>query len=513
MTKKIENVQAPSVLTPEQIDKLRFREFVASEFKRSGFQLTPFHLKLADWFEESGRSGPMRRRRLLMCYRNSGKSLMMCLYVCFLLLKDPRFTVLIISESKEEASARAAHIRKLLENHPWLQHLVPTNKRAQKWSGGTFNVAGANTGELIYSVSVVSVGSNQTGKHSDLIIADDLETSANMETPERARKVHRSLGEMASISDFHLYIGTPHVENSIYNGMQEDETFNILKLPVLNEFGDPQCPERHDETWIETQRTSFGVTEGIWRSQYLLESVSAAETLFSWDLIEKTDAVLERGAVIMTRTDPRFGTVPFWIGSDEILQLRAYLDPATGLKRRDKAVLRIVGLGQSGKVYLIHIEVLPAIDQLTGWEKLCAKAMQVLADHYCNRVTLETNAIGISLASDLRKAAAMMRGVRIIIDEMTRGPVSSKEMFIASHLDPLMRAGRLVALKQIESTEFKTELLRFPRAGRDDHIDSAAGAISKLRLNHHIEGKGMGMLRPDGFRPVMTSTTAIKSIH
>ena len=76
------------------------------------------------------------------------------------------------------------------------------------------------------------MGASFTGYHSDMVIADDIETSDNCITENQREKIKERVSEFGKLSNKILCVGTPHTEDTIYNHL-EDVGYEAKKIPVI----------------------------------------------------------------------------------------------------------------------------------------------------------------------------------------------------------------------------------------------------------------------------------------
>mgnify|MGYP002470493665 CR=1 FL=1 len=172
---------------------------------------------LVDVFNQSPRRG------LLMAFRHSGKSTVVGIFAACVLYMHPEMRILILSAQSTLAGRMVAHIRHILENHPWCRDLVPTAKK--EWSSDRITV---NRPIGIREPSVICQGiyGNITGMRADLIICDDVEvpnTSNTVQKRENLRERLRELDFILSPGGTMIYIGTPHTIDTIYRVTDDEE--------------------------------------------------------------------------------------------------------------------------------------------------------------------------------------------------------------------------------------------------------------------------------------------------
>ncbi len=155
-------------------------------------------------------------RGLLMAFRHSGKSTVVGVFAACVLYLHPQTRILILSAESGLASRMVAHIRHILENHPWCGDLIPAVKK--EWASGRITI---NRPIGIREPSVICQGihGNITGMRADLIICDDIEVPNTSNTAQKRAALRERLRELDFIlspTGTMIYIGTPHTNDTIY---------------------------------------------------------------------------------------------------------------------------------------------------------------------------------------------------------------------------------------------------------------------------------------------------------
>ena len=156
------------------------------------------------------------RKGLLMAFRHSGKSTVVGIFAACVLYLHPETRILVLSAHTALASRMVAHIKNILENHPFCTDLIPKSKK--EWSADKITI---NRPIGIREPSVVCQGihGNITGMRADLIICDDVEVPNTCNTPQKREALRERLRELDFILSPHgtiIYIGTPHTTDTIY---------------------------------------------------------------------------------------------------------------------------------------------------------------------------------------------------------------------------------------------------------------------------------------------------------
>lgn len=184
-----------------------------------GFQTPKHHQQIMDFLIDVLNNEP--HRGLLNAFRHSGKSTVVGIFAACVLYYRPETRILILSAESNLASRMVAHIRNILENHPWCADILPAVKK--EW--GTHKITIKRPiGIREPSVICQGISGNITGMRSDLIICDDVEVPNTCNTQQKRDNLRERLRELDFIlspSGTMIYIGTPHTKNTIYNTDQD----------------------------------------------------------------------------------------------------------------------------------------------------------------------------------------------------------------------------------------------------------------------------------------------------
>ncbi len=208
---------------PQQTTALTTSVFYSflDEWNRVLCYKTPaHHRKIMAFLVEVLHDAP--HRGLLMAFRHSGKSTVVGVFVACVLYLRPEYRILVLSAENGLASRMVAHVRHILENHPWCTDMVPTNKK--EWASGRITI---NRPIGIREPSVICQGihGNITGMRADLIICDDIEVPNTTNTAQKRESLRERLRELDFIlspTGTMIYIGTPHTHDTIYRTGTED---------------------------------------------------------------------------------------------------------------------------------------------------------------------------------------------------------------------------------------------------------------------------------------------------
>ncbi|MCW9039387.1 MAG: phage terminase large subunit, partial [Rhodospirillales bacterium] len=101
-------------------------------------QTTPrLHRDMARWLAEGMADGGARER-LLLAFRDSGKSTVVGLFCAWLLLDDADRRILVLAAEQELARKMVRNVKRIIERHPLTRHLRPHSP--DQWAADRFTV-------------------------------------------------------------------------------------------------------------------------------------------------------------------------------------------------------------------------------------------------------------------------------------------------------------------------------------------------------------------------------------
>ena len=252
---------------------------------------TPVQYDIADYVA----NGP--RRGCIQAFRGVGKSYITSAFVVWKLLLDPSLNFLVVSASKSRADDFSTFTLRLMQELPFLNHLLPDDSgRASKVS---FDVAPAPAS---HSPSVKSCGvfsSALTGSRADYLIADDIESWNNSQTQNMREKLAETIKEYDAIikpGGRILFLGTPQTQESVYKQLggrgfetriwparmpseREIQGYGPSLAPFIQDYGlesgKPTDPLRFNELELTERELSYG--RSLFALQFQLDQ-SLADT-------------------------------------------------------------------------------------------------------------------------------------------------------------------------------------------------------------------------------------------
>ena len=261
----------------------------------------PLQQDMIQWLAAPTEFSDGKRRAQIQASRGTGKSVMAACICAWHLYNNPDAKILVVSATTDLAIAFVEMVRKILEA-PLLKHMCPRKGEAsptgkdQVDSRQRFDCGHVTKPAKDPSLVAYGMGSNITGTHPDIIIADDIEVPNNSDTPKKREKLQNTVSEFeAMIKKGGVLIiqGTPHTEESIYYKLQE--AYPIRRWPA--EYPDPEdevqskfvspwvldratanpklighatIPEINDDQSLKIKKNANAHKPGFYELQYLL---------------------------------------------------------------------------------------------------------------------------------------------------------------------------------------------------------------------------------------------------
>ena len=459
-------------------------------------------------------------RKVIEAFRGVGKSWITSAYVCWRLYLNPNLNFLVVSASKDRADQFSTFTKRLIHEHPLLQHLKPT--KDQRNSSIMFDVGPAG---ISHSPSVKSVGitGQLTGSRADEIIADDVESLNNSLTQTLREQLGERIKEFDAIIKPNgkiTYLGTPQTAMSIYNQLPErgyhmsiwparipeepDNYRGYLANYIMEKMArgakarDLTDPQRFTNEDLLKREASYG--RSGFSLQFMLDtSISDGDRypLKLQDLmvlpLDPTMApvklVWSSGSEHVLNDVPCVGLQgdffykPMWLATDmaEYTGSVMFIDPSgRGADETSYAVVKML----HGYLYVVDVGGIKG-----GYaETTLAKLAGIAAKHKINKMLIESN-FGDGMFTELLKPI-LNRIYPVTIEEVRHN--IQKERRIIDTLEPVMNQHRLVIDKKLiredydsaESPEYSLfyQMTRLTAErgslAHDDRLDALAGAVA-----------------------------------
>lgn len=454
-----------------------FFEFVYIWFRLQGMKIPRHQKKMLHWLSKLY-AKQFDRQGLLMAFRNSGKSTIVGLFCAWALYDNPSLRILVMAADHALAKKMVRNVKRIIEQHPLTKYLKPPKR--DQWASGQFTVVRKQE-QRDPSMLAKGIDANITGLRADLIICDDVEVPKNCDTPLKRQELREKLDEIDYIltpQGIQLYIGTPHTFYTIYQtepdkSKPETEPFLLgfekLQIPVLDESGDSNWPERFSVEKIASIRVRSG--ENKFLSQMMLQPVNFCDSILDPSRLRPYNEEI----VLSTANNREF----LKIGDKKMVAASCWWDPSFAAQKGDNSVIACVFADEDGHYWLHDLEYIK-IDHAgcdNAASAQCEKVIAFLERNYLNAVRIEANGIGKFLPGIL-KQALKRRNLRIAVLEMYS--TVSKACRILSAFEVLLAERALNVHQKIWTTPFIEEMREFGVEGshHDDALDAVAGCLA-----------------------------------
>ena len=322
---------------------LDFRNFLYLCWKHLNLPApTPIQYDIANFIQGND------QRVVINAFRGVGKSWITSAYVCHQLLLNPQKNILVVSASKNRADDFSTFTLRLINEIDVLAHLRPSE--SQRQSKVSFDVRPARASHAP-SVKSLGITGQLTGSRSDLVIADDVETSHNSATMGMRDKLSTQVKEFESIIKPQgriLFLGTPQTEMSLYNelpkrgyklkvwtarypslkqlrSMSKTLASTITKTWHIDKVGFPTDPNRFDFEDLREREASYG--KSGFNLQFMIDTTLTDEDKYPLKLSD---------LVVMSTNPDKAPEKIIWASSPELrdeelpcvgLHLDAYYRP------------------------------------------------------------------------------------------------------------------------------------------------------------------------------------------
>jgi predicted phage terminase large subunit-like protein len=256
------------------------------------------------WYDALDAAYP---RLLLLAPREHAKTSVVLTYALRMLVLNPQMRVGIISGTEDLARAFLRELKRELQSNRKLSRDFggPFYTRGTKWTEHEVVVAGADHGKDV-SVFCASVGSQVAGRHCDLLIFDDVETTDSVQTSEVRTKTRAWFAMEAlpllSPEGKAIVIGTrkhdddlyghliraahPHAAGDHVEEVARGGPWRILNnaLTAFDEHGDPIWPERWTRAALLARRRELDAIDiRAWPQEYENRPLPSGTQMFRPD--------------------------------------------------------------------------------------------------------------------------------------------------------------------------------------------------------------------------------------
>ncbi len=538
----------------KQHEKLKdLKVFTAYCFEGMGLPLpAPLQNDVLEYMANPSEGDDGKFRVQIQAMRGCGKSVMSAISVLYRLYWKPDEKILVISATTDLAAEFIGLTRKLMELDMF-KHMAP--RKAQQ--GSPTGKDQADSQQAIDcghqkkpskdpSIAAFGMGSNITGKHPTVIIADDCEVVNNSDTPGKREKLLKQFAEFEAMikkGGTLVILGTPHSTDSIYLRLREsyplrkwpaeypdpddvsqsaDVAPSLLQAAKLDDtlIGKATCPELHDDADLKVKR-EIAPYPGHYEMQMLLNPA----------LLDENRYPLKGSDLIVMNCDPFsapdrviWGNVkehkkiefnginndalyePMLIGDLQMPYDASVMsiDPAgRGADETTYAIVKVC----NGFFYVLDVGGFKGVGHADAvMTRLAQKAEQ----YQVNQVLVESNFGDGLFTKILAPVMANINGPTDIKDVRVQG---QKEQRIIDTIQPLTFSHRLIFnTKVAKDKEMMKQFTRITRAKNslthDDRIDALALGLKHLSEWAEVDPDKVGIQRAEAARDAISQQWA-----
>lgn len=443
-----------------------------------------------DFFE----LGEWNYRRLFLMFRSGFKSTLITVaHSIQIMLLYPDVRILIASHKKEDG---AEPFLKAIKHHfmfndrfrDLFPEYCPRKSRTGKVEWGTQDSAtlpnrSSNRAVPESTIECAGINTNVTGRHYDVIKADDLVTKDSVNNEGMLRKTQQQNALLDFLFDQPEWgvkdvVGTPYHFADLYSELRRSPQLSKIFIPISFPNGNPVFYERFSKQGVHNIKNSSGMTVYDASCQYDLNPVPAEDQTFRPEWFEQLGFYYD--------TDPK--------------ELKKYMfvDPANSRKKgSDFTAICIIGIDHEGIMYLLDI----FRDKMLVEER--TNKVIELAKHH-NIKTIHYESIGFQdTDSYIIRQKCHQQKYNINIVEI-KSTTQSKEDRIRG-LQPIYQNGGIRWKKKYEhyskfdkqhhnmGAELKLEMLMFPKSQHDDMVDCHSFILQVRTAKAKLTSVSQGM--------------------
>lgn len=292
--------------------------------------------------------------RLFLMFRGSFKTTLVSIaHTIQLMLLWPDIRILIASHKKEGGSQEILRaIKSHFTQNAKFRYLFPEYCPQPNASGfiewgTTEKVTLPNRSKTAIfpeaTIEITGVTTDVTGRHYDYIKADDLVTRdsvTNEQMLTQTEQYNSLLKFLFNQPEWGIidYSGTPYHFADLYASLREQTDITKLIIPVMNNVGEPNVPERFSKEGIERIKNDKAMSGYVFSCQYMLNPVPEEDQTFRPEWWKR------EGFYYDDRTLPTN------------LRIAIFVDPANSQKKKsDYTSLFVVGVDDRQEYWVLDL--------------------------------------------------------------------------------------------------------------------------------------------------------------
>jgi predicted phage terminase large subunit-like protein len=379
-----------------------------------------------------------------------------------ILVRDPDKRILITNAVLDNAEKMLGAIKYNLSENPGFVECYGS-MRGSIWRDNEITVRGAKKRRKEMNIEIGSPERTKTSKHYDLIIADDLVTRENIKTAESKYGLYKYFMDLFDLLEHPggeiWLIGTSWDFGDLYSLIQDPERkhlddFEFFIRGAVDKDNNPNFPWKLPLSELEVLKRQKDTLE--YSAQYLLKPVASENATFKEDYFKYYDVLPE-------------GTYHKFM----------FVDPAaTATKRSDYSAMIVVAVNAEDDWYILDIvrdRLVPSV--------LERRILKLANKHEPRIIGIEAFGFQTYVEKNLRDLMLKNPKGLFSVRPMSHSGKSKEDRI--RRLEPRFRAGKIYMPKIMlyNNTDgkemdmvfqLKDELLKFPRAEKDDLSDCLA---------------------------------------
>jgi predicted phage terminase large subunit-like protein len=400
------------------------------------------------------------KRRLRLKPRGTYKtSLYTISYPLWRLVNDPDIRIAVCSGNLENAVNSLQNIKRhIMYNQNFTDLFGNLYDKDLPWTQTGFMIKGRKDyNKKENSLTAIGFGTQMTGKHFDLIIADDIVNNDDRESPTIRKKKQRWFEDLISILEPDgevLIVGTRWHFDDFYNylindlniRLPEKERYDIEIETAINESGEANFPGILSLEKLESLKLEKGLVE--FNSQYLNSPIAS-------------------GTQIFCEEDFKYFN-PGDINKD--ISCIAYLDPSMGKNYESDYSALITGFVDTEKC----LNIIDALIVKTLPDSLFELVFSTCRKYNIKILGIESNNFQEYFASELSKRSGELN---LRIEKIKN--YTNKEIRIQS-IQPAVKNGKIRFRSDMQKYYplLREQLILYPLAKNDDAPDALEGLYS-----------------------------------
>ncbi len=179
------------------------------------------------------------------------------------------------------------------------------------------------------------------------------------------------------------------------------------------------------------------------------------------------------------------------IGTHLITGVTLYWDPSSGKRKCDGSACALLFRDDKNRCVFLHDVLYLTVDESEQFplSHQCDMVLDFMYARKLNRITIETNGMGIGVPEIMRDCAAR-HGMNVYVISQRNNKTKSERILNA--IEPLLSTGRLYAHARVRQTPLISEMIGWTPVGaygvHDDGLDAVAGAITQTPVPVHASG-------------------------